>query len=192
MELPKRRWTGRRDNRKTRPAPGRTRSEMERRGSLPAGTVTRPSPFRSPMPPQNPGTGRGGENGHEVPEPGREPGPASTALPSPIDIRQDNMPRQRTHHTRSTCVLLDDFAERLKRFKEASGLTWAELSRRLGTHPQTVRRWRDDGLRPNGRHLMALLRLAVSLGLDHLLTTGASRPRAVTGFNTTTIGGLHP
>ncbi len=103
------------------------------------------------------------------------------------------MPRQRTHHTRSTCDLLDDFPERLKRFREASGLTWAELSRRLGTHPQTLRRWRDDGVRPNGRHLMALLRLAASLGLDHLLTTGASRPDAVTDFkNNTTTGGLLP
>ena len=84
-------------------------------------------------------------------ESGRDPGPASADLSSPIDIRQNNMPRQRTHHTRSTCDLLDDFPERLKRFREASGLTWAELSRRLGTHPQALRRWRDEAVRPNGR-----------------------------------------
>ena len=105
------------------------------------------------------------------------------------------MPRQRTHHTRNTLDLLDDFPERLHRFREASGLTWAELSRRLGTHPQTVRRWRNDGVRPGGRHLMALLALAGSLGLDHLLAPANGRPHgAVDPHNAanTTQGGLLP
>ena len=105
------------------------------------------------------------------------------------------MPRQRTHHTRATHDLLDGFPERLRRFKEASGLTWAELSRRLGTHPQTLRRWRNEGVRPNARHLMALLALAGSLGLDHLLASGDGRPHAGPGFNNTTNttqGGLLP
>ena len=105
------------------------------------------------------------------------------------------MPRQRTHHTRSTHDLLDDFPRRLKRFREASGLTWAELSRRLGTHPQTLRRWRNEGVRPNGRHLMALLGLAASLGLGHLLTPGDGLPRAGAGCTTppdNAAGGLLP
>ena len=47
------------------------------------------------------------------------------------------MPRQRIHHTRETYDFPDDFPERLVRFQEESGLTWAELNRRLGTHPFT-------------------------------------------------------
>ena len=43
------------------------------------------------------------------------------------------MPRQRIHHTRETYDFPADFPERLVRFKEESGLTWAELNRRLGS-----------------------------------------------------------
>ena len=103
------------------------------------------------------------------------------------------MPRQRTHHTRNTHDLLDGFPQRLKRFREASGLTWAELSRHLGTHPQTLRRWRNEGVRPNARHLMALLRLAESLNLDHLLVPGNGQAHAGADLNNTantTQGGL--
>ena len=78
------------------------------------------------------------------------------------------MPRQRIHHTRETYDFPTDFPERLVRFKEESGLTWAELNRRLGTHPFTMRRWRDEGVRPSTRHMIALLNLADSLGLGHL------------------------
>ena len=78
------------------------------------------------------------------------------------------MPRQRTHHSRKTYDFPDDFPQRLVRFKEASGLSWAELNRRLGTDPETVRRWRDKGVRPSTRHMMALMALADSLGLGHL------------------------
>ena len=76
------------------------------------------------------------------------------------------MPRQRIHHTRETY----DFPERLKRFKEESGLTWAELNRRLGTHPYTMRRWVLGRARPSMRYMMALLELAEDLGLAHLFT----------------------
>ncbi len=51
------------------------------------------------------------------------------------------MPRQRTYYKRRTYGFPDDFPERLKRFKDESGLSWAELNRRLGIHPQTMRRW---------------------------------------------------
>ena len=58
------------------------------------------------------------------------------------------MPRQHTHQSRITCVFPDAFPERLKRFKEKSHLPWSELNRRLGTHPQTIRHWRDRGCGP--------------------------------------------
>ena len=59
------------------------------------------------------------------------------------------MPRQRIHHSRRTYELSGDFPQRLVRFKEESKLPWAEINRRLGTHPETVRRWRDKGVWPN-------------------------------------------
>ena len=80
------------------------------------------------------------------------------------------MPRQRTHHSRMVYVFPDDFPQRLERFKGESGLSWAELARRLGTSALNLRRWKDKGVRPNWRHLMALLELAEDLGLLHLFT----------------------
>lgn len=81
------------------------------------------------------------------------------------------MPRQHIKYIRNTYDFPDDFPQRLVRFKEASGLSWAELARRLGTFPLTVRRWWKLGVRPNTRHMMALLELAEEMGLVHLLTT---------------------
>ena len=52
------------------------------------------------------------------------------------------MPRQRTHHSRITRAFPNNFSQRLERFKEESSLSCAELNRRLGTHPQTIKRWR--------------------------------------------------
>ncbi len=53
----------------------------------------------------------------------------------------NHMPRQRTHHrSEAYYVSPDDFGECLVRFKGASGLSWAEIARRLGTSPLTVRR----------------------------------------------------
>ena len=78
------------------------------------------------------------------------------------------MPRQRIHHSRVTYGFFDDFPARLVRFKEESNLPWAEINRRLGTHPETVRRWRDKDVRPSTRHMLALRKVADSLGLGHL------------------------
>ena len=50
-----------------------------------------------------------------------------------------------------------DFPQRLKRFKEESGLSWAELARRLGTYPHTLYRWWKQGVRPSAHHFGALL-----------------------------------
>ena len=85
------------------------------------------------------------------------------------------MPRQRTHHSRRTYVFPDDFPERLVRFKEKSDLPWAEIARRLGTYPHTVKRWWKEGVRPHFRHQMALLDLADDLGLGHLFTDWSIR-----------------
>ncbi len=60
------------------------------------------------------------------------------------------MPRQRIHHTRETYDFPADFPERLVRFKEESGLTWAEIARRLGISPITMRRWWKRGGRRAG------------------------------------------
>ena len=78
------------------------------------------------------------------------------------------MPRQRTHHSRVTYQVPHDFPERLERFKELSGLSWAEIARRLGVDPVTARRWWQRGVRPNYRHLKALQDLANDLSLGHL------------------------
>ena len=80
------------------------------------------------------------------------------------------MPRQRTYYSRRTYALPEDFPERLKRFKEESGLSWSEIARRLGTYRHTVWRWTKSGVRPNAQHMMALLDLADDLGLAHLFT----------------------
>ena len=99
------------------------------------------------------------------------------------------MPRQRTHDSRRTYVFPGDFPQRLVRFKEQSGLPWAEIARRLDTHPETVRRWRDKGVRPSTRHMMALVALvalANSLGLDHIPL--GSRPDADDGPTAPTRG----
>ena len=80
------------------------------------------------------------------------------------------MPRQRTRHSRVTYQIPHDFPERLERFKELSGLSWAEIARGLGTYPYTERHWWKKGMRPSTRHMMALLDLADDLGLGDLFT----------------------
>ena len=80
------------------------------------------------------------------------------------------MPRQRIDYNRITYQFPDDFPERLERFQKASGLSWAEIARRIGTYPHTVWRWKEGLGRPNVQHMMALLDLADDLGLGHLFT----------------------
>ncbi|MDE2838295.1 MAG: helix-turn-helix transcriptional regulator [Chloroflexota bacterium] len=78
------------------------------------------------------------------------------------------MPRQRIYYSRRVYDFPGDFPERLERFRVESGLSWAELNRRLGVHDQTVRRWRKGSARPSTRHMMALLDLAGGMGLRRL------------------------
>ena len=80
------------------------------------------------------------------------------------------MPRQRTNYRRRPYGFPEDFPQRLVRFQEASGLSWSEIARRIGTYRATVWRWTEGVVRPNARHMMALLMLADDLGLDHLFT----------------------
>ncbi len=81
-----------------------------------------------------------------------------------------SMPRQRIHHSRVTYQVPHDFLERLERFKEESGLSWAEIVRCLDIHHETMRRWRKGRARPSMRNMMALVALAIPLGLAHLFT----------------------
>lgn len=79
------------------------------------------------------------------------------------------MPRKRVVRSRRTPhVLTGDFAQALERFKEASGLSWAEIARVLGTSIVNLWRWRR-GVQPNMHHLLALQDLADGMGLGHLL-----------------------
>ena len=79
------------------------------------------------------------------------------------------MPRHRNHNSRMVYLFPHDFPQRLERFQRESGLTWAEIARRVGTSYLNLRRWRN-GVRPHWRHLAALLELAEDLGLAHLFT----------------------
>ena len=87
------------------------------------------------------------------------------------------MPRRRARPRGATYAFPDDFATGLERFKEASGLTWAELARQFGTSTLNLWRWRN-GVHPNAHHLLALQDLARRLGLAHLLPPASVRPRS--------------
>ena len=80
------------------------------------------------------------------------------------------MPRQRILYRRRTYDFPNDFPDRLKRFQEESGLSWSEIARRIGTYRHTVWRWTEGQVRPNVKHMMALLELANDLGLGHIFT----------------------
>ena len=88
------------------------------------------------------------------------------------------MPRKRTRSRRAAYVLTGDFAQGLERFKEASGLAWAEIARLLGTSLLNLWRWRHRGVQPNARHLLALQDLADGMDLGRLLPTVRVRRRS--------------
>ena len=58
-----------------------------------------------------------------------------------------------------------DFPERLKLFKEASGLSWKSLARLLGVRPYRLWQWRERDVAPSPAHLFLLLTIAESMGL---------------------------
>ena len=99
------------------------------------------------------------------------------------------MPCRRTHHTSvRRDAFPDDFPQALERFKEASGMTWDEIAWLLGTTAATLYRWRNKGVRPSTRYLLALYDLAADRGLVHLLPTigGMSTPSDGPGDRVTT------
>ncbi len=73
------------------------------------------------------------------------------------------MPRQRTNYFRETRDFTEDFPQRLERFKEESGLTWAEIACRIGTCSKPVALGKK-------RHLVA------SGGAGELLVVSAESP----------------
>ena len=85
------------------------------------------------------------------------------------------MPRKRIRRSRVEYTLAGDFAEGLERFKEASGLSWADMARLLGTSTLNLWRWRKRSVRPNAHHLLALQDLADSMDLSRLLPTARVR-----------------
>ena len=58
-----------------------------------------------------------------------------------------------------------DFPERLKLFKEASGLSWKSLARLLGVRPYRLWQWRERGVAPSPAPLFLLLTIAESMGV---------------------------
>lgn len=61
--------------------------------------------------------------------------------------------------------LPQDFPERLKLFKESSGLSWRELSSLLGVTLHRLRQWRNKGVSPNPANLFLLMTIADVMGL---------------------------
>ena len=84
------------------------------------------------------------------------------------------MGRQQWVYRRSPAEFPPDFPQRLERLKDAAGLSWRGLARRLGVDARLLRRWRT-GTRPDAGHLLALLQVADELGLlRHLLPQAGS------------------
>lgn len=88
------------------------------------------------------------------------------------------MPRGHIRSRRRKYDYPDDFAHALDRIAEASGLSWEELARLLGTSTLNLWRWRKKGVHPNTYHLLALQDLARQLNLSHLLPTASVRERS--------------
>ena len=68
-----------------------------------------------------------------------------------------------------------DFPDRLDAFRQAAGLSWRGLARRLKVNARTVWRWKA-GAAPGSGHLVSLFRLAAAMGLLHLLLPEAGEP----------------
>ena len=86
------------------------------------------------------------------------------------------MPLRRSRYRISSEAFLEELPQRLEHFKEASGLSWSGIARRVGTSTLVIRRWRR-GAHPSSEHLIALLDLVDDLGLAHFLQFVGSRHR---------------
>ncbi len=70
----------------------------------------------------------------------------------------------------------EDFPQRLERFKDAAGLSWRGLARRLRVSMRCVWRWKA-GMRPDPGHLFCLFATAEEMGLLHVLLHGTEGVR---------------
>ena len=70
-----------------------------------------------------------------------------------------------------------DFPERLDRFRQAAGLSWRKMSRRLKVNARNVLRWRA-GAKPGSGHLVNLFNLAGRVRLPHILLPWVGEPVA--------------
>ena len=77
--------------------------------------------------------------------------------PNPSEGRH-NRPADGTEPM-ETGVLPEDFAQRLERLKEASGLSWRGLGRALGVDPKRLANWRR-GVEPCGGAMHSIHRFA--------------------------------
>lgn len=67
-----------------------------------------------------------------------------------------------------------DFAQRLERLREASGLSWRALARELRVRVRVIHRWRAGGA-PSAAHLVRLLEFADERGLLRCLLPAPAR-----------------
>ena len=87
--------------------------------------------------------------------------------------RQDGGPEdpdRREGYAPFDSLLPEDFAERLKRLREVSGLSWSGMARALGVSHKQIYRWRD-GTEPCGGAMHSLYMFADQWphGLDILM-----------------------
>ena len=87
--------------------------------------------------------------------------------------RQDGSPEdpdRREGYVPFDSLLPEDFAERLKRLREVSGLSWSGMARALGVSHKQIYRWRD-GVEPCGGAMHSLYMFADQWphGLDILM-----------------------
>ena len=84
-----------------------------------------------------------------------DPNPRRAAQPSG---GRHNRPADGTEPMETGC-LPEDFAQRLERLKEASGLSWRGLGRALGVDPKRLGHWRR-GVEPCGGAMHSIHRFA--------------------------------
>ena len=72
----------------------------------------------------------------EMASPRRRPGGSPPSAPGQPTRAEAAIEPSSTHN--GFAPGFTDFPQRLKRFKEESGLSWAEIARRLGADPKTV------------------------------------------------------
>ena len=94
-------------------------------------------------------------NDHSDPNPG-DPNPDDV---NAFDGREQHNPKADGTQPLESGILPDDFAQRLERLKEASGLSWRGLARALGSDPKQLARWRK-GVEPCGGAMHSIHRFA--------------------------------